>query len=423
MTAIHARLDAMRQMENGLLASREHQVQVNARNETVMLVVGVLVQAILLSGVFWLMVRDRLHRERVAAALRQAVALQRAMLDSANAIIIAADANGVINTVNPAVERWLGYQPNELIGRTGERLHLPDEVERHAATLSRELGRTIPPNLEMFLAKPRMGQVYEQEWTYVRKDGSHLPVSLSVSGLRDEHGQLTGVVAIGHDLTLRKQAEQQILRAKEEAEAATRAKSEFLASMSHEIRTPMNGVIGMTGLLLDTPLNDAQRAMAETVRSSADSLLTIINDILDFSKIEAGKLDLETTDFDLRQVVEDAIALLAEKAQGKGLELVCAIAEDVPVAVSGDPGRLRQVLVNLLSNAVKFTERGEVVVRATLVAGATSGLRRAMRGEASPTDSAKLLPVQIQFEVQDTGIGIPPSVQAKLFQAFTQADA
>ncbi len=423
MTAIHARLDVMRQLENGLLVSREHEVQVNARNETILLVVGVLLQASLLSGMCWMMVRDRRNRERAANVLRSSLSLQQGILDSANAIIIAADANGVIHTVNPTVERWLGYQPQELIGKTVERLHLPDEITRRAVTLSTELGTPITPGLEVFLAKARLGKIDQQEWTYVRKDGSRLPVSLSISALKDDHGTLAGFIAIAHDLTLRKQAEQQILRAKEAAESATSAKSEFLASMSHEIRTPMNGVIGMTGLLLDTELNDAQRAMAETVRTSADSLLTIINDILDFSKIEAGKLDLENTDFDLRQVIEDAMILLAEKAQGKGLELACTIAPDVPVAVNGDPGRVRQILVNLLSNAVKFTERGEVVVRAMLTAGGSTGLHRAIRGEASPADSAALLPVQIQFEVQDTGVGMPPHVQTKLFQAFTQADA
>ncbi len=423
MTIIHAQLQAMRTLENGLLSKREHEVQVNARDQTIMLSLGVVLQAILLGGVFWLVVRDRRNREHAATSLQHGLAMQRAILDAANASIVVTDTTGIITLANPAVERWLGYRPEDLLGTTPERLHLPSEVEQRALVLSKELGRPVAPGFETFVAKARLGQTDEQEWTYVRKDGSHLPVSLSVSALRDETGSNIGFLGIAHDLTQRKLTEQQLMRAKDAAEVGTRAKSEFLASMSHEIRTPMNGVIGMTGLLLDTPLNDAQRAMAETVRSSADSLLTIINDILDFSKIEAGKLDLETTDFDLRQVVEDAIALLAEKAQSKGLELACAIAPDVPVAVRGDPGRVRQVLVNLLSNAVKFTERGEVVVRATLVTIATTGLQRAIRGDASEIDSANLLPVQVQFDVQDTGIGIPPKVQAKLFQAFTQADA
>jgi CheY-like chemotaxis protein len=180
----------------------------------------------------------------------------------------------------------------------------------------------------------------------------------------------------------------------------------------------------MTGLLMDTALTEQQRAMVDTVRTSADSLLTIINDILDFSKIEAGKMELEEIDFDLRQVIEDALSLLAEKAQAKQLELACAIASDVPVAVRGDPTRLRQVLVNLLSNALKFTDAGEVVVRATLKSDASSGLHRAIRGVLPSSGVVPDLgPVVVEFEVQDTGVGIPFEVQPRLFQSFTQADS
>jgi signal transduction histidine kinase/ActR/RegA family two-component response regulator len=202
-------------------------------------------------------------------------------------------------------------------------------------------------------------------------------------------------------------ANRQLQSAKEQAERASRVKSEFLANMSHEIRTPMNGVLGMTELLLETALTESQRHYAEGIRGSGEMLLSVINDILDFSKIEAGKLELDATEFDLRKVVRGVTGMLAGQARAKGLKLACRIEDDVPATVVGDARRLSQVLVNLIANAIKFTERGEVIV----------SLQRPAQQDGA--DGRCLL----RFAVRDSGIGIAPDVQPRLFQPFAQADS
>lgn len=212
------------------------------------------------------------------------------------------------------------------------------------------------------------------------------------------------LLGISEDITDAIETREELRRAKQEAERANQAKSEFLSAMSHEIRTPLNGMIGMTGLLLETSLTREQQDYAETARLSGESLLVIINDILNFSKIEAGRIELESIDFDLRAAIEETVDLAAVTAHSKGLELSTVIGSGLPQGVRGDPGRFRQILLNLLGNAIKFTELGEVIVK------------------VSPLVSSDDL-LHVRIEVTDTGIGITPSQRERLFESFTQADA
>jgi len=242
------------------------------------------------------------------------------------------------------------------------------------------------------------------EFRITRPDGALRHLAAAEGAILDRSGKVSRIIGMNIDITERKEAEANLKRTKEAAEAANRAKSEFLANMSHEIRTPMNGIIGMTDLVLDSELSEEQREYLLTVKASADSLLTVINDILDFSKIEAGKIDIESIDFSLHETLETALKTLALRAHEKNLELVCDIAPEVPEMVRGDASRLRQVVVNLLGNAIKFTEKGEV------------GLK--VRVQAKEKDERIL-----HFTVSDTGIGIPLEKQKIIFDPFSQADS
>jgi PAS domain S-box-containing protein len=328
--------------------------------------------------------RDTTERRR-ADRLRFQLA---AIIESSDDAILSKSLDGVVLTWNRAAERLYGYTADEIVG---EPVSLLVPADR-------------PHEAEDILARASRGEAIDHFESFrVRKNGTLVPVSLTISPIRDASGDVVAVSTSARDISER--FHQRDLEAGcEQALEASRLKSEFLATMSHEIRTPMNGVIGMAGLLLDTNLNVEQREYAEAVRKSGQALLTIINDILDFSKIEAGHMDLEDIDFDLTAVADDVAELLAGAAHERALKIVVAVDPDIPIVVGGDPGRLRQILTNLVANAIKFTDSGEVVIAVTAVT----------TGSAS---------VEARFEVRDTGIGIPTEAQAMLFESFTQADA
>ena len=367
---------------------------------------------------------EQLHLE--IAERRQAEAHYWELFENASDLVYTIDMRGHLTSLNKAGERILGYSRDEVVGRELAKIVSPESLTR-----SRQMRDTKEAGTAW--------TTYEVE--LITKDNRHVPLEVS-SRLICRDGKPIGIQGIGRDVTERKQAEEALKQARDElemrvaqrtaelqctneqlhleiaerrqaeaalhiakdaAEVANRAKSEFLATITHELRTPMNGICGMTGLLLDTALDDEQREYAETVRQCSDDLLALINDMLNFSQIETGQCALNIVEFELRVVVEDVLESLAEAAHKKGLAMTASIHNDVPHYVAGDPGRLLQVLLILVGNAVKFTETGEVVVSVTRV-------------EANATETV------VHFAITDTGIGIPAEAHGKLFQVFSQVD-
>lgn len=331
---------------------------------------------------------DVSERKLFERDLKRQRALLYSLIDSIPDLIFYKDLKGVFLGCNPAFGKFVGFHRQDVVDKTDYDL-FPKEM----ADFFREQDR-----LMLSTGRPRSNE----EWVDY-PDGRRVLLETLRTPYFGPYGEILGLVGISRDVTERKEMQEELKRAKESAEKANQAKSEFLAGMSHEIRTPMSGVIGMADLLMETDLDPEQKKGLELIHSSAHSLLTIINDILDISKIEAGKIELESIDFDLRAVLRDMNSLMAIKAAEKSLTYRCVIAPDVPSLLRGDPGRLRQVLINLIGNAVKFTAAGGISLEVS----------------CKSEDERK---VRIGFVITDTGIGIPEDQVERLFEKFTQLD-
>jgi PAS domain S-box-containing protein len=336
---------------------------------------------------------------------RDAQSRLQGIIDAASDfMIVATGLDGRIELFSAGAERLLGYRADELLGRATPMVyHDADEVQQRGLALAATLGRHVDA-FEVFAELALQDQPDQREWTFVRKDGSRFAASLMVTAIRGADRRVIGLLGIGHDITQQNLMQASLVRAKEQAESASRAKSEFVANMSHEIRTPLNAVLGMAHLLGTTPLAGEQREYLNMIRTSGQSLLSILNDILDFSKIEAGRMELAPAPFELGNLLSALANIMTVNAGEKDLELAIGMAPGVPRALLGDELRLQQVLINLVGNAIKFTERGEVSLHV-----------QCLHREAGT--------VLLQFVVRDTGIGMSGSQRAGLFTAFSQADS
>jgi len=339
---------------------------------------------------FYAMVTDLTERREQEKLIQQSEQRFRNTFEYAGTGMAIVGLDGRWLQVNKLLSEMLGYTEEELLTKTFRDITHPEDLSLHS-----NLTQDLVEGKRLF---------YQIEKRYLHKNGTVVRARVTVSMVKDGTQKPLYKVCQIEDIGERKRLEARLDVALKAAVDASRLKSEFLAHMSHEIRTPMNGIIGMTTLLLDTPLSPDQQDMARVVQSSSESLLNIINDILDFSKIEAGKLRIESAPFDLREVVEETLALLAPRAHDKGLELINDFDPNLAQGMSGDSGRIRQVVTNLVGNAVKFTAQGEVAVTTKRV--------------PSPEGS-----VHFRLEVKDSGVGVPEKVQKLLFKPFEQGDS
>jgi PAS domain S-box-containing protein len=350
-----------------------------------------------------------LSRKRINDELRDSEALYHSLVETLPLCVLRKDLAGRFIFCNQRFIDTMGRPMSAILGKT--------DYDFYPATLADKYQRDDREVIET-------GRVFEDIEEHRTTTGERIFVQVLKAPVRDAHGAIVGTQAMFWDVTPRKLAEEALQQAKNAAESASRAKSQFLANISHEIRTPMNAIMGMSELLLDTPLDDEQLDLVDTVRNSSEHLLNVVNDILDFSKIEAGRLDLYEQDFNLHECVGDTLTTLALYAAKKGLELACHIEPDVPGNFVGDCGRLRQVLINLLSNAIKFTEKGEIIVSCQL---SVAGEEEAGKLSSQSTDNRQLTTdnrelTTLHFSVKDTGIGIPTEKLKAIFAPFVQVD-
>ncbi len=336
-----------------------------------------------------LLIRDVTERFKAEAERRLLASLVEATTDC----VLVADGRGRTVFLNEAARRMLGVPDEEEVS------HIP--VQEFFAPDIRQV------QVEIAWPAARSNGVWRGETELVARDGRTVPASQVLVAVTNDEAQVTHLGSLLRDITVERERERQLDHTRRLAEDAVKAKSNFLAVMSHELRTPLNGVIGMSSLLQESELPEEHRELVDTIKLCADNLLALINDILDLSKIEATGVELESIRFNLREVVESAVMIVAEPAMSKGLEIGCLVGSGVPEMVQGDPTRLRQVLVNLLGNAVKFTDQGEVVVSV---------------GHLPPQEGDPAGSLRLAFDVKDSGIGIAPDVVPRLFKPFVQAD-
>ncbi|MEU3918433.1 response regulator [Streptomyces sp. NPDC029004] len=340
-------------------------------------------------------VREAEGQRRREEALLLLQGQARSVIETARDAFVSIDEDGLVIDWNASAERLFGFTHHEVMGRPLTETIIP---ERYRAAHTAGLQRVLSGGEAHVLGSQR-------EFTALHRDGHEIPVEVALWRLKSAKARCFN--AFIRDITERKLAEAALAEARDEAIAASQAKSQFVASMSHEIRTPMNGVIGLSNLLLGTELDTEQQRYAEGIQAAGTALLSLINDILDFSKLEAGRLELDEVAFSPQLLVEEVVSLVAQTDQAEGLELLSDCHPDLPAMVLGDAGRLRQILLNLASNAVKFTTSGEVVLRA----------------RPAPSQAPAPHAPWLHFEVADTGIGIAEADQERMFDAFSQADA